>query len=147
MWEKEKTGKGFINRPDGHSSLRKRAEKLVGKSTWFKEKPYREENEHEKSKTKTKSQKVKMMTRAETEGIMFIPLTPQSKLKKELQALEDSVMMYSTVGRTKFIERAGTSLSHEVCNRTPWKTQHCNRKGFEACKSTLEQVRNVILHT
>ena len=122
MWEKEKTGKGVINRPDGHSSLRKRAEKLVGKSTWFKDQPYREENDYEKSKTKTNPQKVKMMTRAETEGIMFIPLTPQSKLKKELQALEDSVMMYSTVGRTNFIERAGTSLSHEVCNRTPWKT-------------------------
>ena len=36
IWELEASGKGFINRPNHVTASKRRADKLVGKSNWFK---------------------------------------------------------------------------------------------------------------
>ena len=36
IWDLEVTGKGYVNRPNHVTAVRRRANKLIGKSNWFK---------------------------------------------------------------------------------------------------------------
>merc|ERR1711954_106890 len=82
-----------------------------------------------------KKEKPTEQEKAKIEGVLFVPLTDKSKLKKTIQDMEDNVVKYSTVGRIKVVERAGASLAHLICNMTPWKTLECGRQGCKPCTS------------
>ena len=36
IWELEATGKGHVNRPNHVTAAKRKANKLIGKSSWFK---------------------------------------------------------------------------------------------------------------
>ena len=131
---KEIKGTGWVNRPESSGETKRRANRLTGKSTWFKEKQFFEDTNKETSnKSKPSGKEKHRNPPAKIEGVMFVPYTYQGQLKKHLQALEDSMMQYSTVGRTKIVERAGTPLSHIICNQTPWTKEGCGRPGCKPC--------------
>ena len=131
---KEIKGTGWVNRPESSGETKRRANRLTGKSTWFKEKQFFEDtNEETSNKSKPSGKEKQRNPPAKVEGVMFVPYTHQGKLKKHLQALEDGIMQYSTVGRTKIVERAGTPLSHIICNQTPWTSEGCGRHGCKPC--------------
>ena len=59
-----------------------------------------------------------------------------------IQEVEDKFTQYSTVGRIKVVERAGETLSHKICNKTPWKSLECECPGYVACRSKPGSCKN-----
>ena len=64
---------------------------------------------------------------------MFIPFIPYSALKKELNKVEELVDGSRTVGKIRFVERAGPRIRDLVCQKTPWKVERCNRDECKPC--------------
>ena len=89
FWAMEHEGTGHVNRPEGATANKRRAERKVGKSTWFMKPP----NKNNKVKVSCNSTfKVKTKCRSKvpnkTETVLFIPFTPNSSLKRKLQEAE-----------------------------------------------------------
>ena len=137
MREKELQGKGHINRPETEGETKRRANRLVGRSQWFRDRIFNKEKVTDtltEPQKKTKKQSKPQSQTPKIEGVMFVPFTGR-KLKKILQELEDSMMKYSTVGRVKIVERAGATLAHSILNQTPWTKETCGRIGCKPCVS------------
>ena len=125
-------GETKINRPPEATETKRRAEKLVGKSTWFKK-------QRNKAPKKTGMRKpgathTQRKTNCQVEGVMFIPYTPYSALKKELAKVEDMVNGSRLTGKIRFVERAGPRIRDLICSKTPWKQEWCQREGCAPCK-------------
>ena len=73
-------------------------------------------------------------TNCQVEGVMFIPYTPYSALKKELTKVEDMVNGNRLTGKIRFVERAGPRIRDIICSKTPWKQEWCQREGCAPCK-------------
>ena len=137
IWELEYSQKGHVNRPSHISKTKKRAEKLVGKSNWFKQR--NTENQIDaKSKVKFKNTTrpyKKSKIPPKYESIMFCPFTPFSKLKRELQTIEDKINGPRAVCRVKVIERAGPTIGTLLTNKTPWSKDPCGRTDCHPCRT------------
>ena len=118
---------------------KRRYNKLVEKSTWFQQKPREEEENPE-----TKSVSVNPNTTPENEknanrnektfrNVMFITHTRESKLRKAIQSMEDSLNWNE---RVKYVERSGINLSQTLVQRDPWKGV-CGRQECMVCESSL----------
>ena len=71
----------------------RRHKKLLGQSTWFKiRKEERKESQgKKKEKVRKEEDTVEEKDTREFQNVMFIPYTKGSKLRKKLQAMEDSM--------------------------------------------------------
>ena len=49
--------------------------------------------------------------RSPYEGVVFVPCTPGSKLRKELQQADDKFAKIQGIKSIKFVERGGTAMS------------------------------------
>ena len=131
MLRSEKTGQGYVNRPESHTKLKRRWNRLVGKHNWFKtdknSQPPR--SEYHGKGTVTRRSKV------EIEGVLYVPYTPQGTLKRSIQKAEDCLLKNSRVGRVRILERLGPKIAEQLCNPTPWTGQHCGREGCHPCRS------------
>ena len=117
----EVTGKGYVNRPNHVTAVKRRANKSIGKSNWFKatkEKGQQNTTRSciQKRKRKTKSGQVP----PKFESILFCPYTPFSRLKRLLQATEDRINGSRAVCRVKIIEGVGLTMGNLLFNKTPW---------------------------
>ena len=65
------------------------------------------------------------------QGVMFIQTTPNSKLKKELQAM-DSQMRFAN--KCKYVEVGGESILSVLFSPDPWRTP-CGRSECVLCKT------------
>ena len=54
------------------------------------------------------------------ETVIFIPHTANSSLRKHLQTADDEITRVMGMGRTKYIEEAGTKLSSQLVVKNPW---------------------------
>ena len=111
---------------------------MCGKAGWFRDQVHTREGPQEAPQNENsglKKKKPKPEQKAKTEGVLFVPLTPNAELKKSIQDIEDALVKHSTVGRVKVVERAGISLSNLICNQTPWTKEHCMREACVACKN------------
>ena len=98
-----------MNRPAAMSSQKRRVQKLVGKSTWFK-KPAKATNPGKRKKQQEGGPPQK---RAKPESVLFVAHTPNSDLKQRLQRAEDLLMAGEKFGRLWIVERGGDlSLIH-----------------------------------
>ena len=137
VWAKEKEGSGKINRPGHQGSIQSRYKKLNGKQSWFQDRVFKHKseetltgsNEGRKQVPKRKSRNPKMI-----EGVLFIPYTPGSKLKKELQEIDERFTSGKTSGRTKIVERLGKTIGEVLTNPYPWQNQHCGRQDCAPCQ-------------
>ena len=77
MWERQTKGEGKINRPERSSRLKRRHEKLTGKMNWF-----RRENDKQETGARMGSRKKSKRRQAATEGILYVPYTPQECTEK-----------------------------------------------------------------
>ena len=109
----------------------------IGKIRWFKEKlrDEREEQGEERDAGKEREGRRKKKT-PETEGVLFIPYTPGSSLKKDIQRIEDAACRGRMTGRIRVTERVGRTISAILTNMTPWKREECGR---ELCKTCVSQ--------
>ena len=132
----EVEGKGRINRPESMGRTGRRAQKLTGKASWFR-KPMKEKedpfNNKKGKKRKTTTQEGPEPKRAHLESVFFLPYTPESNLKKQLQRVEDNLMAGRKYGRVRMVERGGDSIENLLCNRKPWNSSPCSRENCPAC--------------
>ena len=67
------------------------------------------------------------------ETILFVPYTPNSALRKEIQEVENIINAGDRTSKVKVVERNGVSLENQLCNRTPWRQQECKDKECIPC--------------
>ena len=72
------------------------------------------------------------------ESVVFIPYTKGGRLQKELQSQDDKLTASLSLGRTCYVERAGTKLKEKIVNKNPWTRMNggCGRQTCYPCKST-----------
>ena len=127
----EITGQGYVNRPETHTKLKRRWNKLVGKHSWFKTDKNRQSPRSKYKGRGTANGK----SNVEVEGVLYVPYTAQGMLKRSIQKAEDCLLKNSRVGRVRILERLGPKLAEQLCNPTPWTGQHCGREGCYPCKT------------
>ena len=125
MVESEHEGSGHINRPDKSSRTTRRWMKLVGKTTWFKGKRYRDSGAQPRSSAQTGRKHLK---NPELEGVLYVPYTKGSSLKRRLQEAEDKALGNKISGRVRVLERLGRTVKETIANPTPWKSDPCGRQ-------------------
>ena len=73
--------------------------------------------------------------KAEIEGVLFIPSTPGSGLRKLLQEAEDRAALMMNTPSVRIVERAGTKIMDEVGDTDPWRNEWCcQRKSCLPCQ-------------
>ena len=108
----------------------RRWKKLCGKNTWFKQK-----NKNTSQEGDARSNKKKLKKPPEIEGVMYVPFTENSSLKKQMQSAEDQFNGNSKTGKVRILERLGPTVMESVANPYPWKGKHCGRPNCHSCKS------------
>ena len=73
---------------------------------------------------------------AESEGVIYVPYTKNSKLKKLIQESEDKYLKGLKSGRVRILERNGGTVGESISNPTPWKSQACGRKTCHTCQTS-----------
>ena len=73
-----------------------------------------------------------------TESVMFIPHTPGSLLKSELNKIEEALNFN---GRIRYCEELGSKISDLLVKDTPWES-HCGRLNCMTCIDKLSQCYN-----
>ena len=86
MYNDQKEGTGRINRPERTTRLRRRWGKLVGKTTWYKNRKGEEGTGKSQNGFRKKNEQ---QLRQEVEGTFYVPYTKGSALKKLMQTVED----------------------------------------------------------
>lgn len=148
---KEKEGKGTLNRL-AHTTLNaRRWKRMCGRSSWFRqEKKAGQKNGKCGRKRKREgddqpagSKRRKKELKAET--VLFIPYTPKSELKQQVQEAGKIWLSNPLAGRVKVVEKLGPMIKDLICNPTPWKTQHCRRSQCPPCRTKVGacKARNV----
>ena len=154
-------GTGFINRPEQSTKTHRRFKHLCGPDTRYKSKPKNHDvnecplpplpndrsiNERPQGVKRKRNQdndiiknisnninNKKQRIQPSPESILFLPFTPNSCLKKEVQHVEDLINGGSRVTKVRVIERNGLSLSHQLCNKTPWRKDKCQEPTCVPC--------------
>ena len=74
----------------------------------------------------------------EIEGVIFIPHTADSSLRKLLQAEDDDITRVMKMGRTKYVEQAGVKFSSQLVRKNIWYSLGggCGRPKCYPCKSS-----------
>ena len=124
----ETEGKRLINRPEWIGRRKRRIQKVLGKSTWFKKKRKvtRSEGPNQNYRKNKPEAKNEVLER-EIETVMFIPYTEGSRLQKELQEEDDCFISKGKQKRIKFIERGGQTIEQLLSRSDPWSGQGCSR--------------------
>ena len=68
------------------------------------------------------------------ESVLFVPYTPNSGLKKELQMTEKQFNK-NGFGKVKVVETLGPKLNNQLSNTAPWSKEHCGRTNCTPCKT------------
>ena len=91
---------------------------------------------HRMAKMKEKEKKERGDTR-ETEGVIFVPHTADSSLQRSLQKVDDEVTSALKMPRTRYVERAGTTLAELLIKKDPWREMKggCDRRDCMICAS------------
>ena len=124
IWELETSGQGFVNRHNFVTANKRRGNKLVGKSNWFKKNKGQSEGQEKRTKPTIQKRGRKIVKSGQVppkyESKLFCPFTPFSTLKRNLQATEDRINGNRSVCRVKVIERAGPTMGSLLFNKMPW---------------------------
>ena len=124
------------NRPGASSRMKRRRKKLVGDSDWFsktqngRQKEHKEHpGVHRKHKQMNKDEQV-IKNKSVVESVMFIPHTPGSTLKNELNKMEEAL---NFTGRVRYCEELGSKISDLLVRTAPWDS-HCGRLECLTCR-------------
>ena len=69
------------------------------------------------------------------EGVLFVPATPESGLRKLLQEAKDKAAIMMNTPSIRIVERSGTKLMEEIGDTDPWRNEWCcQRKSCLPCQ-------------
>ena len=91
--------------------------------------------------SRTKPGKKKKKADPPTIGVMFVDQTPEGRLAKKLQAVEDRLAQASGY-RIRMVELSGTQLSRLLPNTNPWAGQGCGRSNCYTCTQGDEKLED-----
>ena len=135
----EKGGKK-VNGGREKRSVRK-IKKIVNKNKWYsKNEEKRTESEEERKRQRASNNKgreeeeLKVERTMKTETVIFIPYTPGSVLKREIQKWENKFCKTMKVDRVKFEEVGGRKVKQMVMRNNPWGDIECGRKECVMCE-------------
>ena len=97
----------------------------MGPSTWFQDKQAKESKSGGRSQTGRSKRDAR-----ETEGVMFVPETPQGQLKTRLQELDLKLSLRS---KMKYVETTGETIQGMLFKTDPWGAP-CGRTRCLTCK-------------
>ena len=120
MWKLEASGSGHVNRPKHVTQSKRRAMRLAGNQTWY---DGSRRCQTEKPKTKPVQRLPKPQQKSvnqPTESVLFLPYTPQSRLKKKIQDLEKELNGNRKTGKVRIVERAGPTVMDLIGNKSSW---------------------------
>ena len=92
------------------SRVSRRVQRLVGRTNWFWKSPKEKEDPFGRKRKLPPGAEASESKRAKLKSVIFIPHTPESLLKKQMQKAEDSLMQGQRFGRVRVVERGGTPL-------------------------------------
>ena len=132
----------------GKSTLSGRCRrKLMEKTTWYKPKRKREEEDDE-FESPVKRQKMSRNWKAEKppknakiKAVLFVPYTPGSELAKRLREAETKLNEL-TGYKLKVVERAGIKLQDLLHKADPWQGADCQRAECWPCETKLTTEKN-----
>ena len=81
---------------------------------------------------KKKDKKEELNKLPEEITVLFIPTTPDEKLTKILMKEEEKIRILMP-GKTRFIERAGNKILHQLTMTKPWDKKTCSRRSCLTC--------------
>ena len=129
--KRQVTGGTPINRPEHLGRQSRLVKKLTSKSSWFKRVPSEEEQTFRPGKIRAKLTTRTMTDHTKVKGkyigpetVLFIPFTPESQLKHELQAIDKQIQGQVKHGSVKVVEGQGPKLIESLGNKAPW-SDHC----------------------
>ena len=112
------------NRLGAKTATFRRWKKLMGPSTWFQDKQAKDSKNGGRSQTGRSKGDAR-----ETEGVMFVPATPQGQLKTRMQELD---LKLGLRGRMKYVETTGETIQGLLFKTDPWGTP-CRRENCMTC--------------
>ena len=146
MCEVEDSGGRRINRTREERATKRRIQKVIGKTNWFKEgSKYTVQGEGESKKSvrggppipreirECNRQSSKRTRPKETEAVLFVPCTPGGILQRRIQEVEDKFTAGTKLKRIRVVERGGTKLKDLLCAGDPWSNLRCERKDCLPC--------------
>ena len=101
-----------INREAGKNRASKKVNKVIRKKNWQQKGKNKGEDLIENAQNKNKG-KAKAVHRVE--GVVFIPFTPYSAMKKELQEWEEKFTATHEIPKVRFMERVGNKIRDMIC--------------------------------
>ena len=136
----------FRNKEDG--AQERYNNKIKVKSTWFRGKKNQNQNQnanpppttkHKKPKPKKNPIPAKIDTNdsRKIKGVVFIPYTKGSTLRKAIQTADDKTSKLLGLDRTKYVERAGIKIASLLVRKNIWLELQggCQRPKCYVCKS------------
>ena len=131
IWQLEVDQKVHVNGPEWASANKRRAQKLVGKATWF----IKPKSDMKVTQIRTSMSRSSKKDRIpnKVESVLFIPCTPNSELKNQLTEVERTINGHRKTGMVRIIEGSGPTLAQILHNRQPWSEKLCSRDIFLPC--------------
>ena len=133
MLKGEKEGTGWVNRPEVSTRGTRRLKRLAGRTSWFQ--PGGNERRTGVKRRRGGQETEERKTDQPIEGVMYVPFTPQSELKKKMQEVENLWANNPNSGRMRIVERLGPTIQELVTNPAPWKGEHCGREVCPPCET------------
>ena len=131
---------GKLHRTAEESSSWRWRKKLLGKSSWFKDKRTKEEDapkytRGEQGGRGTKGAEQELKTRA----VCFVEQTPQGELAKRMR--EQLVNLAPTLGyRVRVVERTGIKMVSSFPQGRTWRGEQCGRFDCITCNQGTEEL-------
>ena len=82
--------------------------------------------------------KVSIPANSRTEGVLFVPHTPESLLAKMLQKEEDTFFTLHQCAWVKVVERGGTRLQDLLGRKDPWAKTSCGKSDCMVCEARIK---------
>ena len=129
MRKNEKDGGRRVNRKQKEGKRAREIKKVIGKATWQLKRPNGEAGGNNinppagrmvGTPAQTRGQRKEHENEQNIEAVVFVPITPGSKLQRALQALDDRFSRLHRIGRWRYVERSGTKVKDSLGKTNPW---------------------------
>ena len=150
LLQMELEGRSRVNRPGFSTATTRRWKKLVGKNLWFRPKEKEKEVDQRRGQKRPPPQlregeepPAKRRAQQPIEGVLYLPYTPNSELKKLIQENNKIFNSSKVAGRVRVCERLGATIKELICNPTPWSKKPCGRQDCVTCPEKGGQCKKV----
>ena len=120
------------NRKGSQTRVKRRYNKLVGKSDWFRQEE--EKDDHlelgDRVWPRVRQPEEDKGPQVRVESVFFVPHTPEGQLRKQFMEVERR--MQSKRGKIKYVESMGLTIGQKLSRKDPWGN-HCGRTKCMPC--------------